>query len=150
MLKKTLKPSLVEWKRAALLGTPLGWAILETFLGGMETGGRGRRFEPAPTLKPSLVEWKLMDNESTTPVVQALKPSLVEWKLADQIWYRDGKVTLKPSLVEWKPGAAQVGDGPSYPLKPSLVEWKPAKDSSLPLTPFTLETFLGGMETDLQ
>ena len=77
----SLKPSLVEWKPAARLGTDDLANPLETFLGGMETaGGSAGRCDRQP-LKPSLVEWKLAERLAEERAgMEALKPSLVEWK----------------------------------------------------------------------
>ena len=55
---------------------------------------------------------------------------------------------LKPSLVEWKPTGTVLPGTATAALKPSLVEWKPHPGHS-PLWAFSsLETFLGGMETE--
>ena len=66
---------------------------------------------------------------------------------------------LKPSLVEWKPrGSILSYPHPHLPLKPSLVEWKRSSHAT-PRMPQSyvqslkpdgnLETFLGGMETQV-
>ena len=56
-------------------------AVLETFLGGMETvRGKARRPFGNTPLKPSLVEWKQVQGLGRLDPGASLKPSLVEWK----------------------------------------------------------------------
>ena len=98
---------------------------LETFLGGMETGGGIAMSERVTKgLKPSLVEWKPTRRNRRSVVQDGLKPSLVEWKPRAKPHAPRGHSCLKPSLVEWKQeeGFDNVGVN-------------------------VLETFLGGMET---
>ena len=57
-----LKPSLVEWKPGIPPLSILPERFLETFLGGMETCGRGpAEMDKHAALKPSLVEWKRLE-----------------------------------------------------------------------------------------
>ena len=57
---KTLKPSLVEWKRGRRAYVARAGKCLETFLGGMETLPIRKLCHLCESLKPSLVEWKLL------------------------------------------------------------------------------------------
>ena len=75
-----LKPSLVEWKQCAGRWSCTSGYGLETFLGGMETGERGKHRGMAWRLETFLGGMETCRPRSSPAAAPALKPSLVEWK----------------------------------------------------------------------